>query len=172
MRVKYKYMKLRKKTVKSIFQVVISIVLIIAVKQCWDLTGRLDFYQWRDRNVIAPCENFCSFTGKVEAQEPTVKQPLSHDDIVLASRHPKEIEYIWVKESSKGRNPDKTALHNICKAQGKSNEFGYGGIRDLKCFDTFQDAVNAVDSWLDTRTAESLCYYNTGIRNNNCDYIR
>jgi hypothetical protein len=100
------------------------------------------------------------------------RKPETKQEIIDASRHPKEINKIWMNETTKGTNTNPQALHNICKAQGKSNEFGYGGMQKMICFDSFQEAVDVVDQWLDTRIAENLCYYNLGIKTSNCNYVK
>ena len=88
------------------------------------------------------------------------------------SNHPKQLAHIRLKESSNGTNKNPNALHNICKAQGKSNEFGYGGMAMMICFDSFEESVRVVDEWLTKRDNENLCYYNLGIRKDGCEYVK
>jgi hypothetical protein len=109
---------------------------------------------------------------KVAGASAILKKPETKEEIVAASRHPEEIDHIWLKETSRGTNTNPNALHNICKAQGKSNEFGYGGMQNMWCYDSFEQSVRVVDAWLDKQTAENLCYYNVGIKTSNCNYVK
>lgn len=105
----------------------------------------------------------------VYASEITKNTP---QGIIERSQHPKQLAHIRLKESSNGTNNNPNALHNICKAQGKSNEFGYGGMAMMICFDSFEESVRVVDAWLTKRDNENLCMYNTGKRDNNCEYLK
>jgi hypothetical protein len=110
-----------------------------------------------------------NFSWTVHAQEPKEK---THYQIVHESKHAEEIDLIWLKESSRGKNNPIGSLENYCQLQGKTNQFGYGGM-DLKiCYDSFEESVKAVEKWLDKRTAEALCMYNTGVRVSNCEYVK
>lgn len=78
-------------------------------------------------------------------------------------------------ESSNGENDNPYALHNICKAQGLSNEYGYGGMQLMICFDTPAEATARIERWYTehraTRTeAQTYCFYNTGNRVDDCGY--
>jgi hypothetical protein len=95
---------------------------------------------------------------------------LTEQDIINNSRHPKEINNIWVLESGKGTNENPGALHNYCKSKGETNEFGFGGMQSMMCFKTFQESVDRVSQWLDEQTSEIYCYYSVGTRINDCDY--
>lgn len=105
----------------------------------------------------------------VYASEITKNTP---QGIIEKSNHPKQLAHIRLKESSNGTNKNPNALHNICRAQGKSNEFGYGGMAMMICFDSFEESVRVVDAWLTKRDNEALCYYNLGTRTDKCDYVR
>jgi len=105
----------------------------------------------------------------VYASEITKNTP---QGIIERSNHPKQLAHIRLKESSNGTNKNPNALHNICKAQGKSNEFGYGGMAMMICFDSFEESVRVVDAWLTKRDNENLCYYNLGTRTDKCDYVK
>jgi hypothetical protein len=74
-----KHKGLKKEAINSLIKVSFTCIAIIALMQWFKLSQRIQFYQWRDSNVIAPCANFCAFTGKVEAQEPI---PLTIDQMV------------------------------------------------------------------------------------------
>jgi len=83
--------------------------------------------------------------------------------------------HIWQKESDYGRDQIMGSLDNYCRSHGEENQFGLGGMRDMTCFDTFEDNVQAViktlNSYgkLDEKTMG--CIYNLGIRENNCPYM-
>ena len=135
-----------------------------------------EYHNWDMSHYVAPCDDFCN--GMVaHAAEPqdfpvqTVKI-LTHQEIVDNSRHPREINAIWMKESSKGKNDVKGGLQDYCEQKGMSNQFGYSGMQGKMCFKTFEESVSVVDKWLDTRTAENLCYYNLGLKTSNCDYAK
>jgi len=89
------------------------------------------------------------------------------------------VEYIHKKESTNGKNTNPQALHNLCKAQGKSNEYGYGGMRLKMCFDSEKAAKAWVTLWLAEKlelfngnVGMTLCYYNLGEKITNCDYAQ
>ena len=112
----------------------------------------------------------CSMFPCVLAEE--LPAPKTKDDIIKSSKHPNELFHIWKRESSYGTNTNPNALHNICKAKGKSNEFGYGGMQMMICFNSFEESVKRVDEWLDKQSDITLCYYNTGVKTNECSYIK
>lgn len=89
------------------------------------------------------------------------------------------VDYVWMKESTKGKNTNPQALHNYCKSQGKSNEYGYGGMRLKYCFESPKAAKAFVTLWFAERLKEfngnvgmSLCYYNLGQKITNCEYAK
>jgi hypothetical protein len=91
-------------------------------------------------------------------------------EIIAKAKYPEQIMVIWKLESNMGEDKNPQALHNLCKAQGKSNEFGYGGMEKKWCYDTFEQSVKVVDEWLDKEVMGSLCRYNTGTRTQSCWY--
>lgn len=109
---------------------------------------------------------------KIAGVSGILKKPETKEEIINASHHAEEIFHIWEKETSKGTNKNPNALHNVCKAKGKTNEFGFGGMAHMWCFDSFQEAVTTIDEWLTKRDKESLCYYNVGVRTEDCTYVK
>lgn len=97
---------------------------------------------------------------------------LSKKEIISKSKHPEMIDHFWLKETTRGKDKNPLALHNLCKAQGKSNEFGYGGMAMKLCYNSFQEAVDVVDAWLTERDKEVACYYNLGTRTSKCNYAQ
>lgn len=91
----------------------------------------------------------------------------------------KMLEYIHLAESSKGTNQNPQALHNLCKAQGKSNEYGYGGMQMRLCFTTHEQATARVHEWIEKHLQrfegseiKTLCYYRWGKEMTNCQYYQ
>lgn len=81
-----------------------------------------------------------------------------------------DIKKIYQLESSSGRN-------DSCKNQGKFNGYGYGQNKHVwNCFDSFEEVTNKVQAWFDDKQDkgftlnEQLCYYNQGIRTEDCHY--
>lgn len=79
---------------------------------------------------------------------------------------------LYRKESSAGKNDG-------CKDDGKFNGFGYGQHeRGWLCFDTFEEVVVAVDSWINKHAlefnseAQLYCYYNLGKIVDDCQYYQ
>ena len=72
---KIRYKGLCKSAIHSIFKVAFTIIAIVALIQWYRYGVRLNYYHWRDTNVLSPCMNFCDFTGKVQAQGPTPTPP-------------------------------------------------------------------------------------------------
>lgn len=95
------------------------------------------------------------------------------------------VDYIHYKETSRGKAPH--GVHVDCKEKGKSNEFGYGvmvawenGVYNkdkVFCFDSFEDSkiyiATYIGKLLDKLSIKQvLCYYNTGVASESCDYSR
>jgi len=87
------------------------------------------------------------------------------------------VDYIWLKESTRGKNTNPNALHNLCKAQGKSNPYGYGGMQLKICFENDTMAKARVTLWLaehlktyNGNTNMALCMYRYGQLLQTCDY--
>ena len=87
------------------------------------------------------------------------------------------VDYIHLKESTRGKNNTPGSLADLCIKQGKSNEYGYGGM-DLKiCFDSKKEARAWVLLWVEDHLKEYggnshrvLCHYNLGTASDNCSY--
>lgn len=140
---------------------IISLILLIVIT-C--IVG-----SWFDRRrIISPIPEY-PIISTVKASD---CDPKSKDCIISKSKHPTQIYHIWKKETTFGTNTNPNALHNICKSQGLSNEYGYGGMALKLCYKSFQEATDVVDAWLTKRDNEALCYYNKGERLKDCDYIK
>lgn len=120
------------------------------------------------RTVVSPIADAVnSFQTKVSAAEPKAK---TKEEIINSQPHAKQIMYVWDKETSKGRpSSDPTALHEKCKAKGMTNEFGFSPF-DVTCFDTFEEAVEAIESWFEKEDKRALCRYNQGTADTDCPY--
>lgn len=88
----------------------------------------------------------------------------------------KRVHYL---ESSNGTNTNPQALHNLCKAQGLSNEYGYGGMAMMVCFPDQATAEAKVRNWFRQRhftegiAVENLyCFYNQGRITTDCAYYQ
>lgn len=91
----------------------------------------------------------------------------------------KLVAYIHKAESSNGLNKNPYALHNVCKSKGKSNEYGYGGMQSMMCFDSHEQATRIVSDWIkrhlelyEGSEAKTLCRYNLGGNEVNCKYYQ
>jgi hypothetical protein len=80
---------------------------------------------------------------------------------------------LWTLERSQGRSPSQ-----VCLAQGKTNELGYG-INDNShyCYDSYDQIVGVVDDWLTRKLAvyslpQTLCLYQSGEPLDDCGYYR
>lgn len=77
-----------------------------------------------------------------------------------------------------GRGTAKIGLQGICAKQGKSNEYGYGGMKLKICFDSHELARARVERWivkhLDQFKDEgmTMCYYNLGLKVKDCKYYQ
>ncbi len=81
------------------------------------------------------------------------------------------LDTIYSKESSSGKNDQK------CEREGGHNGYGYGqGVGRNLCFESDDETRETVRIWVQKRQAEGLdektllCYYNTGVKTNNCSY--
>ena len=84
----------------------------------------------------------------------------------------KVVDGIFTLESSKGRNDG-------CRDKGLYNGYGYGqSTFAWNCFETQEEVIAKVNGWLEDKIdkgftiAEALCYYNEGIRRNDCPYYQ
>lgn len=82
---------------------------------------------------------------------------------------------VHILESSQGTNTTPGALHNHCKSLGLSNELGWGGMQMMYCFPSHEAAVERVRRWYFEHReymteAETYCYYNEGVRREDCPY--
>lgn len=106
---------------------------------------------------------------QVQASEPIVQPPAFSSNEV--------VRLISELESNGGRNKD--GLVGICERQGKSNIYGYGGMRLKICFDTPELAKARVTKWLikyydkfENDLGKTLCYYNLGLEQSDCTYYQ
>lgn len=86
---------------------------------------------------------------------------------------------VRILESSNGTNTNPQALHNICKARGKVNTIGYGGMHgidgELFCFDSAEQEAGKAMSWYrehrETMSeGEAYCVWNIGVQTDTCPY--
>lgn len=108
-----------------------------------------------------------SSASLIESPSPTLTPAETGEKAFLRRVH--------IMESSAGKNTNPNALHNVCKAKGMSNEYGYGGMRLMICFKTHEEATARVAEWYRehraTRTeTQTYCYYNLGLNLDTCEY--
>lgn len=80
------------------------------------------------------------------------------------------VDTIFTLESSRGKNDG-------CRDAGLWNGYGYSqSTFSWKCYQTQEEVTNLVSDWVKDKiskgytTAELLCYYNTGVREEGCNY--
>ena len=79
------------------------------------------------------------------------------------------VDKIYTLESSNGK-------HDSCKSIGKFN--GYGFMihgNTYTCYDSYAEVRGEVEKWFtkhlkDMDLATATCYYNLGVKTNNCSY--
>lgn len=115
----------------------------------------------------------------VQAEEKTSEAVELQDVAPKDQQVEKMLDYIHQAESSSGNNTNPNALHNICKSQGKSNEYGYGGMAKKYCYKDEETARDVVRQWINRKldlfsgdVGKTLCYYNLGQRVSDCPYAR
>jgi hypothetical protein len=91
----------------------------------------------------------------------------------------KIVDAVEVLESSAGKNTNPNALHNICKAKGQANTWGYGGMAMSKCFPNHEQGRAWITYWwaktlqaTNNNISMSACIYNTGHKTSDCEYAR
>lgn len=82
------------------------------------------------------------------------------------------VDKIFTLESSRGRQDG-------CRNQGLYNGYGFRqNTFEHVCYGTQEEVVNLVTNWVTDKrdkgfsTAEIYCYYNLGIKENDCPYYR
>lgn len=108
--------------------------------------------------------------GSIQPKETITEK--AKEDIVTESRLSGLVDAIWNLESTRGQAG--SGHHKYCESIGMTNEFGYGAL-DKVCFNTFKESVDAVTTWLEKNLeskpiSETLCFYNKGTNERNCDY--
>ena len=107
--------------------------------------------------------------SKVQASEPIVESPV----IVNFTKMADGIHFL-----ESGRGTAKIGLQGICEKQGKTNEYGYGGMKLKICFDNKIEAEERINIWLVKHYGEfndvgmTMCYYNLGIKVKDCKYYQ
>lgn len=131
----------------------------------------------------------------IEILTPVVVEPIKEKEVQhltieekraiiykVAKNYPKQVERIWMLESTEGEitpETDPTALHLFCHNLGLTNDFGFdpqGKGTGQRCFNTFEESVEAVDSLLTKFLGmytlnESLCLYSGHGVTNTCTYL-
>lgn len=83
---------------------------------------------------------------------------------------PQEIvDYIWLRESSRGQNNPVGSLANNCYSKGMWNELGWGGMDRQICFNSREEGVERVERYItenlirhDSNISYILCMYRFG----------
>lgn len=105
---------------------------------------------------------------------PTPKREKSKEELVKSSMYPDFIDHIWFRESGRGTNKNPKALHNICKAKGMTNEFGYDPYSGY-CFTSFSHAIRVMENWRishrELSNNQALCLYNGAGKAEDCPYL-
>jgi len=110
--------------------------------------------------------------GIVKHSSTTEKE---QEEVVLLGEHTEITaiaDKIFTLESSRGKNDG-------CRDKGLYNGYGYAQSTFMwKCYETRDEVLGHVLSWIQDklnkgfRTPELLCYYNEGIKKNDCPYYQ
>lgn len=91
-------------------------------------------------------------------------------EIINSQKHAKVIWRIYMLESTFGKQDG-------CKDQGMVNGFGFAiHSSGTRCYSNFADVVADVNAWIDEKynagwsLGTILCYYNRGLKVNDCPY--
>jgi len=122
----------------------------------------------RNKKEALPVKNKTSEVKPIIEVE--AKQPETDLDIIAKQKHASILYKVYQLESSSGKN-------DLCKDKNKFNGYGYGQNSFVwNCFDSFEEVTIKVNNWFDKYLTkgytleESLCFYNTGIRQPMCNY--
>lgn len=90
---------------------------------------------------------------------------------ILSYKHGDILWRIYALESSRGING-----YLYCEKLGMRNDFGFD-VAHKTCFSSLDEELTAVSNWFDVQLqkltlADSLCYYNVGIKENSCEYAK
>ena len=114
-------------------------------------------------------EPLVSYAEGTPVPTPVIKHSVqfSYDDIV---------DYIWYRESGRGKYNPPYSLASNCYAKGEFNEWGFGGMQNPKCFKTLKEGKDTVYAWISRYmkqyngdVVKTLCMYNVGLADN-CEY--
>lgn len=79
------------------------------------------------------------------------------------------VDYIWSRESTRGKNNPPYSLASNCYAKGLWNELGFGGMQNPKCFKDKAEGWKVVTEWIEKRHDDKtlnisgvLCTYRFG----------
>ena len=148
--------KLHKEALKLALAVVVTEYLIAGGWYLAETRELLEFL--RPKTVII------EIIKPAEAKEQELKPPEKSEVESIA-------DTIYKLESSNGKNDKK------CERIGEHNGYGYGqGANKNFCLASDEEMRALVIDWIKDKqkkgfdTASLVCYYNTGIKTNNCQY--
>ena len=151
--------KLHKEALKLALAVVVAEYLIAGGWYLAETGGLLEFLKPKTIiiEIIKPAE--------AKEQEPKLQEIKKSEVESIA-------DIIYKLESSNGKNDQK------CERIGGHNGYGYGqGVNNNFCLASDEEMRALVIEWIKDKQDkgmtknELLCYYNTGIASENCEYI-
>jgi hypothetical protein len=154
-----------KRKLNSLHEQAKRIALAVIIVQYMLAIG---YYQAEKHNLLMWMTPNNKIITIYNTKTPTVE---AHED-KDKDRAEKLADIIYLLESSNGKNDAK------CERIGKHNGYGYNqGIDRNYCLDSDEAMREIVIDWIDRHGQNMndknlLCYYNTGMASNNCDYIQ
>ncbi len=122
--------------------------------------------------LLSPRPNYSVVVVKASEPEPT---PLPKHDVEYTTDQ--VVDYIWFRESTRGKNNFPGSLAHYCELRGKWNELGYGGMKLKICFKDKAEGFEKVGNWVNRHNkkfnleiAKTLCWYNIGKETSKCEY--
>jgi hypothetical protein len=146
----------------------IAILGLMIVTSTVSLYGTL--YNLTNQKLISPLSDPILVYANNE-YTPSLKL---HHDVEFTTDQ--VVDYIWYRESGRGKFNPPYSLASNCYIKGMINEWGFGGMQNPKCFKTRQEGVETITNWIksylkkyDGDIVKTLCMYNVGL-SNNCEY--
>ena|SRR5258708_4684209 len=106
----------------------------------------------------------------VHAQEPQAKVIVKHN---VEYTYDQVYDYVWMRESSRGKNNPIGSNAQRCYVKGEFNEIGASGTQYSLCFKSRDTQKEFFMSWMkknmDGNIVGTLCRWNVGKRNQ-CEY--
>ena len=162
----------------KMFLIILGVTVLLTLMNMFFEEYHFVFHNPIEVHVYAPI--------RLEKREMLSPLPSTQSAVFMPQAHAEEIkkkeirvsdivDYIWYRESNRGKNNPAHSLASMCYEKGKVNEWGMGGMSNPICYSTRQEGMNAVTVWVEKHwnthnTVSMLCLYSGHGNGQTCEY--